>query len=79
MLVYLIRRELARCWRDLDCTVEEGLDELTSLCAEEVSIDGKGKYNDIPSPREFVAKLLAGCAVDPPKILPVNKAVVATS
>jgi len=37
MLAYLLARELARCWRDLDLTVEEGLDELKSLCTTQGS------------------------------------------
>ena len=36
---YLLVQELSRCWRDLDLPVEEGLDELKSLCTRQVSGD----------------------------------------
>ena len=43
MMAYRIIRELAVRWQDLDVTVEEGINELSTLCAQEVSFDGKNK------------------------------------
>ena len=36
MLAYLMVQELRRRWRDMDLTVQEGLDRLASLCVIEV-------------------------------------------
>jgi hypothetical protein len=38
MLAYLLVRELAKCWRHLELTAEEGLDELKSLCTTRVTV-----------------------------------------
>ena len=51
------RRELARRWRDLDATVQESHDELKTLCATELQIQGKTLCNGIPQPRASVQKL----------------------
>jgi hypothetical protein len=53
MLSYLVRRKLAKAWRDLDLTVEEGLKKLASLCAMEHEIDGQqtGGMLSVPKPR----------------------------
>ena len=58
MLAYLLARELARCWRDLDLTVEEGLDELKSLCTTQVVIRGRAVLPNIPRPRARIQQLL---------------------
>lgn len=49
MLAYQIVKELASCWRSIDLTVQEALQELSALCAIEVSIAGKGAYTVSPS------------------------------
>ena len=41
MLAYLVVQELAKCWRDLEVTVEEGLEELKSLCTTQVTVQGR--------------------------------------
>lgn len=41
MLGYLLVQELSRCRRSLDITVEEGLDELKTLCTTQVIVKGK--------------------------------------
>ncbi len=58
MLAYLLVQELAQCWRDLDLTVEEGLDELKSLCTTQVVIKGRAVLHNIPQPRTSVQSLL---------------------
>ncbi len=51
MLAYLLRCTLARPWADLNLTVEEGLRQLTTLCATELHFpDGKVCLT-MPKPR----------------------------
>ncbi|MBE0582663.1 MAG: IS1634 family transposase [Desulfofustis sp.] len=72
MLAYLVRRQLAKAWRDLDLTVEEGLKKLTSLCAMEHEIDGQqtGGLLSVPKPRPSLAVLFSALAITPPSALP---------
>lgn len=78
MLAYLLRRELEAAWRVRDLTVEEGLDLLSTLCAQEVSIGQKTGYLQVPQPRETLRELFADCDVGPPETLPRRQATVAT-
>jgi hypothetical protein len=78
MLAYLLRCALARAWAGLDLTVEEGLRQLTTLCATEVRFpDGKVCLT-VPAPRDSVATLFAAAEVTPPTALPRNHTPVAT-
>ena len=78
MLAYLLRCALARAWADLDLTVEEGLRQLTTLCATEIQFpDGKTCLT-VPEPRQSVANLYAKAHVTPPTALPQNHILVAT-
>ena len=63
MLAYLLVQELARCWRDLDLTVQEGLEELKSLCTTQVVIKGRALLHNIPQPRASVQRLLEAANV----------------
>ena len=67
MLAYLIVQELAKCWRDLEVTVEEGLNELKSLCTTQVVVKGRSVLHNIPRPRESVQRLLDAANVTLPK------------
>jgi len=67
MLAYLLVQELSRCWRDLDLTVEEGLDELKSLCTMQVTVQGRSVLHNIPQPRASVRRLLDAANVTLPK------------
>jgi transposase len=67
MLAYLLVQELSRCWRDLDLTVEEGLDELKSLCTTQVVVQGRSVLHNIPRPRGSVQHLLDAAGVTLPK------------
>lgn len=62
----------------LNVTVEEGLSELATLCANEVSINGQGKFNQIPQPRASVAKLIEAARVRMPEALPSRGVIVTT-
>ncbi len=72
MLAYLVRRKLAKAWRDLDMTVEEGLKKLSTLCAMEHEINGRqtGGMLSIPQPRPSLARLFSALAITPPSALP---------
>ncbi len=69
MLGYLLVQELSRCWRSLDITVQEGLDELTTLCTTQVVVKGKSLLHNVPQPRDSVARLLRAAQVDLPQKL----------
>ena len=78
MLAYRIVQELAGRWRDIDATVQEGLDEMSTLCATELLVDGRPRCNCIPQPRASVGRLLAAAAVRLPAALPCKGVRVAT-
>jgi transposase len=67
MLAYLLVQELAQCWRDLDLTVEEGLEELKSLCTTQVLIKDRALLHNIPQARPGVQRLLDAANVALPK------------
>ncbi len=69
MLAYLLVQELSRCWRSVDIAVEEGLDELNSLCTTQVVVKGKSLLHNVPQPRDSVAQLLRAAQVEMPRKL----------
>jgi transposase len=77
MLAYLLERELYRCWKDLDITIAEGIDELGSLRGVEITI-GNVTCQKVPRPVGLSEKLLQSAGVRLPGILPARKVVVAT-
>ncbi len=78
MLAYRIIQELSKRWKSVDLTVEEGIEELTTLCAIEVKIDAKPAYNKIPEPRKSIKELLKKAGVDLPDVLQSKGIKVAT-
>jgi Transposase DDE domain len=72
MLAYRIAQELARRWRHLDSTIQEGLDELTTLCTVEVETKDGQKYNRVPEPRQSIKILLDAANVHLPSVIPVT-------
>ena len=70
MLAYRIVLELACRWNQVNLTVAEGIDELTTLCATEMRINGKPRCNKIPQPRPSVEQLLEAAAVQLPEVIP---------
>lgn len=70
MLAYMIRRELSRAWAPFDLTVEEGLDQLKTLCSTEVKIKGAGACLRIPTPRPQSRQLLEALGITLPQALP---------
>jgi len=78
MLAYRIIQHLAECWRDIELTVKEGIDELGQLCAIEMLVNRKPCCNQIPEPRESVKNLLVLANVRLPEVLPCKGIRVAT-
>ena len=78
MLAYLLRRTLALAWVGLDLTAEEGLKQLTTLCATEVRFPDGNVCLTVPTPRDSVTALFATADVTPPTAHPRNHAPVAT-
>ena len=78
MLAYLLRLELEAAWREFDLTVEEGVKQLSTLCATEVTIGDHGGYLNVPAPRDSLAPLFSTCGVTPPTTIPRAQAKVAT-
>ena len=78
MLAYKIVQELSKRWREIDITVEEGIKELTTLCAIEIEMNECGKTNQIPKPRESIKKLLKAAKVSLPATLPSRGIIVST-
>ena len=70
MLAYLIARYLRQAWADLDLTVQEGLDQLTTLCATQILVKGEVRCNQIPMPRDLSQKLLRAADIHLPEALP---------
>lgn len=79
MLAYKIIRDLAQCWREFDLTVEEGIQELSLLCTQTVTIkDAGSSFNIIPTPPPSLKSLLAAARVILPDALPLRTACVVT-
>lgn len=78
MLAYKIVQELSKRWKAIDLTVEEGIKELSTLCAIEIEINGCGTINQIPEPRASIKKLLKSAKVSLPDILPSKGIIVST-
>jgi transposase len=77
MLAYMIAFELRRLWHDIEITIEEGIEELCSLCATEVVI-GSISVQTIPKPRKNGQMLLEKAGVTLPDAIPSRKATVFT-
>jgi hypothetical protein len=78
MLAYQIIQYLASCWSPFDCTVEEGLHALTTLCLVEVSPQHAPSYHCIPTPRAFIAQLLRSADIKLPKVFALSGTRVST-
>jgi hypothetical protein len=78
MLAYRIVRELSQRWQSLEVTVQEGIDQLASLCATKMLIDGHVRCHTIPKPRAAIGNLLNAAGVKLPNALPSKGIVVTT-
>lgn len=77
MLAYLIAYELRRLWQDVEMTIEEGIGELSTLCATEVII-GDVSIQTVPEPREQGRILLERAKVTLPEAIPCRRVKVFT-
>ncbi len=77
MLALLLQRELETSWKDLDITVEEGIDELAAIHMQQLHLRGTPVHN-IPTPNEIGQQLLEKAAVKLPSALPARSANVHT-
>ncbi len=77
MLAYLIAYELRRLWCNIEVTIEEGIQELTCLCATE-AIVGDVPIQTIPEPREQGKQLLKAANVTLPDAIPCRNVNVHT-
>jgi hypothetical protein len=70
MRATMLARRLADCWRSLDVTVEEGLEELKELCTTRVWVRGQPAFTAVPQPRASTQALLSAAGIDLPAMLP---------
>jgi len=78
MLAYRVVQELAQRWGPVNLTVQESLQELTTLCAIEVRFQGQAACNQIPQPRPTLRDLFDLAQVPVPSALPCKDIPVAT-
>ena len=78
MLALLLQRELERCWKTIDVSVEEGIDELASIHLQDLTLGNKTVQN-IPSPTKLGSQLLESAAVVLPDVFPKLKVNVHTT
>lgn len=78
MLAYLLVRELARRWKDLDLTVQEGINQLASLCVMEIISEGRSRCGSVPEPRPEVADLISRSGIPMPTVVRIHHPKVAT-
>jgi len=77
MLALLLQRELENCWKGLDITVEEGIDEIAAIHMEEINI-GNASFQNIPKPNKIGKQLLDTAQIQLPAMLPSKRAYVHT-
>jgi hypothetical protein len=78
MLAYSIIQALAQFWRHLDMTVQEGLDQLATLCLTEVKISDQPAFHRLPIPRGDIKRLLDAANISLPKKIAPKISLVAT-
>lgn len=78
MLAYMIMRYLDQKWASLYLTVEEGLRSLNTLTLQEVTVQDKPPFQQIPEPRQQNKKMLEALGLKLPKILPASLVRVVT-
>ncbi len=78
MLSYLIIRELKNAWRDCGLTVQEALDQLSTLCLMEIKFKTDHSFLRIPVPRKKSQELLNKLNITLPYLIPKRKIKVDT-
>ena len=77
MLAYMTAYELGTFWQDIEVTIQEGIEELSSLCTTEVVI-GNLSIHTIPTPRENGKLILEKANIKLPDAIPCREAAVLT-
>lgn len=70
MLAYKVVRYLAERWRYIEVTIEEGIQELDSICLNTIVNTGKASFKVIPKPRALGRKLLEALDMQLPSVVP---------
>jgi len=78
MLSYKIIRHIEKAWRGFDLTVQEGVDQLSTLCSTEVKIKDEQSVIKIPKPRQKSKELLDALDIRMPEVLPKRRIKVDT-
>jgi transposase len=78
MLAYMIVRILRGAWQEFDLTVEEGLNQLSTLCSMQMKVKNQTSCLKIPRPREKSRQLLKALDIRMPIVLPHRKVRVVT-
>ena len=77
MLAYLLRMKLEQAWVSIDCTVEEGLKSLNTICTLSLS-SVPSKLERIPKPRQLSRQLLEALNIELPPAIAMSNLDVAT-
>jgi len=78
LLAYLLAYQLRRLWHEVELTVEEGIAELTSICAIELTLFSQTTYQVIPEPRPLGKLLLEKADITLPDAIPHKGITVVT-
>ncbi|RLC30271.1 hypothetical protein DRH13_04590 [Candidatus Woesebacteria bacterium] len=77
MLSYIIVHELQKLWAEMDLTVQEAINELSTITCNEIRLGGTS-FHQIPQPRDLGATLIRLANVSLPNALPCRNIKVAT-
>jgi hypothetical protein len=78
MLAYLLAYQLRRLWHEVELTVEEGIAELASICAIELTLSNQTTCQVIPEPRPLGKLLLEKADITLPDAIPHKGITVVT-
>jgi transposase len=78
MLAYLLAYQLRRLWHEVELTVEEGIAELASICAIELTLPNPITCQVIPEPRPLGKRLLEKAGIPLPEAIPHTGITVVT-
>ena len=79
MLAYKIEKYLRECWKDMDVTVEEGIEKLCSIVGMKTELALGKQVIWLPEPDELNRQLLSRANVTLPTYLPTNETIVSTN
>lgn len=79
MLAYKIEKYLRECWKDMDVTVEEGIEKLCSIVGMKTELAPGKQVIWLPEPDELNRQLLSRANVTLPTYLPTNETIVSTN